>query len=233
MSNASAQPITTSNPNILVTSDPSIQADKKNSRIQHILLILLVLLSLAALGVAIVAALGKIEQNKIEVDKIQAEANATKHITPTVIVKREEVVEQKEDDSFLMFTLRTSPAGADVYQDGLFIGSTPIENKKMKKSSEPSQFIISLSGYELERKSFALDDSYSGSEFITLTKEAVRQVAANPTGSGAQNNAGDVMANDAVVITTTQQGNAPVHHRKKDNKANSPAPVDTGIVLPQ
>ncbi len=231
MPNAPAQPITASNPNVLVTSDPSIQADKKNSKLLHILLILLVCISLVALGISIVIALNKIEQYKADADKAQAEANATKHVTPTAVVKNVEVVEQKEDDNFLMFTLRSSPAGADVYQDGLFIGKTPIENKKMKKSSEPSQFVIALSGYELERKSFALDDTYSGSEFITLTKEVVRQVAANPATSAAQNNGGEVMANDAVVITTTH-GNAPARH-KKDHKANNPAPVDTGIVLPQ
>lgn len=232
MTNSSVQSIASSNSNILVTSDPSIQSYKRNSKLLNGALIVLVCVSLIGLALSIFFSLQKIDQNVEAVDQIEAAANAVKHITPTVVTKKNVVdVEDEEDNTILEFTLRSTPAGADVYKDGVFIGRTPIEDKKMKKSSEPVQFVISMNGYEIERKSITFDDNYSGSDLINLKKEVVVRQAVNNSAEPAAKDNHAVMANDAVVITT--QSDKSTHHKNKKDKASGAAPVDTGIVLPQ
>lgn len=225
MSSPSVQAINSSDPNIPVTSDPSIRAVKKNSKWLQFTLIILVLFALTALVLTIVLFINETNTNKQDAATQEALAREIKRINANPIQSDEDnTVEAVEDEGKIFFSLFSTPAGADVYQNDTFIGTTPINQKKLVKTDVQTDFIIALDGYELVRKTVSLNDNFS--DTVTLNKIVVQ--AAAPV----QKQDDVVTQNKAVIVTTPTPAKTTSSKKKDKAKKQAAAPMDMGIAIP-
>lgn len=230
MSSPSVQAIHSSDPSIPVTSDPSIRVVKKTSRWLQFALIFLVFFALAALVLTIVLFIRETNANKQDAASQEAQAREIKRINANPLQSdRDPAAEIAEDDDAIFFSLFSTPAGADVYRGDTYFGTTPINQKKIQKTDESSDFVIVLDGYELMRRNISLKDSFSDS--VTLEKIVVQ--AAAPVHAPKQEEDA-VTQNKAVIVTAPDPSPAKKSGKKKKGSAGKDAavPVDMGIALP-
>ena len=220
-----SQSLRTSDPAIIHFSEPSIRTLQRSANIMKFIFVILAFFSVGALLLG--AGLYRMQKTKYLNEKEQAEAQAAelKHIIPQSLTLDEELEVNtiKPETKTVFFSLFTTPPGADVYVDSRFVGTTPIERVQMDKSSDTHKLIISLEGYNIDRKNITFSDDYS--ELITLSEKVIAQAK---TADGTQETAisDTVFENKGVII------NQPAKKSKKDHKDSAAAPVDTGIVLP-
>ena len=148
-------------------------------------------------------------------EKLAAE---TKHITAQPLRALNEVVE--ETNTQILFSIDSTPDGADVYKDGLFIGKTPIDQYKIARNTEEdAHIVVSLDGYQIYRNDISLADNF----FDSVSLE---QIVVKRRGSAA-----------AAADTQKDENPSGVIINKPANKKNNhgtviKAPTDSGIVLP-
>lgn len=170
---------------VMMTSNPSIaavNAVNAGSGTRNILKIISVILAIFAVA-AILLSLFIYKSQKSEMLKAKelAEKNATeiKHITPQSYTPEAVAQKESEDrakgDGLVFFSLFTTPPGAEVYANNMFIGTTPIEQLRMKKSDDSLKILISLPGYHIVRKVVPLSDNFS--DALTLNEIVVANTA--------------------------------------------------------
>ena len=206
MNTPSSQKVIVSSPSIH-TLEPSIRFIQKTSRTQQLILISLVVVALIVLALCIFLFIDKTDKNKAEVSKQEAMAKEVKHINAQSVHSLDaEIVDPLEDDAYISFNLYTTPSGAAVYQNGIFLGTTPIEQKKLPKSEDDTQIrlVIALEGYRTERQTIHLSDDYS--DAVELEKIVVAAAKTGDPNAAAldmdiQNIAADdIFVNKPVVI---------------------------------
>ncbi|MBQ9244622.1 MAG: hypothetical protein IJ165_15590 [Proteobacteria bacterium] len=241
---SNVQQVMTSDPSIPVVSDPSIRAVKTNSKLIHILLIIFVLFAVIAIAFSVFLLMKQGRENEEAAARLKSAAEEVKRINAQNYRSEAALVNDDDtegaDDHFMFFSLFSTPPGADVYRDGLFLGSTPIEQKKVLKSDEASEFVVVLDGYTIERRTIPMNENFS--DAVTLEKKIPLGVA----GAGvkrqeeapAPENGDAVVANRAVLINTAEteepadnKPKKPSKGSKKDSPQKQPV-VDSGIVLP-
>ncbi|MBR4984969.1 MAG: PEGA domain-containing protein [Proteobacteria bacterium] len=238
--NSNVQPVMTSDPSIPAVSDPSIRAVKTNSKLIHVLLIFLVLVAVVAIGVSVFLLMNQVRQNEDNAARQKEAAAALKRINAQSYRSEDALVDDSEsentDDHFMFFSIYSTPTGADVYRNGVYIGITPIEQKRMLKSDDMADLLVVLDGYTIERRSFPMSENFS--DAVTLEKK-VTAVGAPVRRQDDADQAGDgVVANRAVVIgSADHDGAAKGSKGGKGGKSGKggtkkTAVVDTGIVLP-
>ena len=127
----------------------------KVSKMMKGLTIALVVFALLALGLTAYLYKEKTEALKADAARQEADAAVVRHVTAQSL-RTDEIAEPVVEDNTILLSLFSEPAGASVfYADGRFLGTTPIEQKKVTRSGEET-FIISLEGYEVERKTVLL-----------------------------------------------------------------------------
>ena len=227
MSNSISQQIPTSQASdpamVMITSNPSIKVVNGNRSIMmKIVCIIFMLAAVAALFVS----MSLYKNKKVEVVKAKESAEAAaaevKHLVPQSYTPDEEDTDNQpaaaQENKFISLSLFTTPAGADVYANSMFIGVTPLEQLQMPKSDENLDLLVFMEGYELVRKSIPLSENYS--DALTLTEKVFLNVKVDNAGTGL----GDgVSENKGFDVTT------------KDNHVDSHSnigTIDTGIVLP-
>lgn len=225
-----------SNPSLSAVSavESSIRFVAKPSRTQQFVLIALVFVALAALAITFFLFIDKTEKNKAEAARQEALAKEIKHINAqSITTVEDDDADPLQDDAFISFNFYTTPSGADVYQDGNYLGTTPIEQKKLPKSAENEDIhlVIVLEGHRIERRTVRLSDNFS--DAIDLEK-IVYQAAAKPADvtdepQGAGDGSG-VFKNRAVVMDSEDGGNGVVVNRpaqgeKTDKSGKTAAPA--------
>lgn len=167
-----------SDPAILNTSDPSINAMPRTSKMGQIGIIILVAFGLVCLALTFYLFIKKTSENKTEAAMMEAQAKEIKHINAQTIRDEEAEAKDKDDtdieDGFVSFSMFTNPQGAEVYENSKFIGTTPIDMKKMPKNDDPSQFIIFLDGYEIVRKEIRLSENFSDNTDLVKKEKSSR-----------------------------------------------------------
>lgn len=247
---SNVQPVMTSDPSIPSVSDPSIRAVKSSSKSIHILLIFFVLVAVVAIGVSVFLIMTQMKQNEDNAIRLKAAAEETKRINAQSYRSEEMLVAddgvtESADDNFMFLSLFTTPPGADVYKDGLFLGNTPIDQKKILKSDTTADLVVVLDGYLIERRSISMSENFS--DAVTLEKKLI-PIAGAPVRRQEENvpeeNGDAVVANRAVLINTAEPEAADAADANKKGgkggkggktgpKKPTPAPtVDSGIVLP-
>lgn len=129
-----------------------------------------------------------------------------------------------EDSSTVDFSLFSSPSQAAVYRNNEWIGNTPIEQIKLKRSFEEEEWLIVLDGYELERFNMALDNNYS--KVFTLAQKAAagaHHLANIEQSDGPQPIQVDV--GGKLKTSDTRSG-------KKKSRPSTTGVLDTGVALP-
>ena len=206
-----------SNPSLSAVSavESSIRFVAKPSRTQQIVLIALVFVGLAALAITFFLFVDKTEKNKAEAARQEALAKEIKHINvQSITTVDDDDTDPLQDDAFISFNFYTTPSGADVYQDGNYLGTTPIEQKKLPKSAENEDvhLVIVLEGHRIERRTIRLLDNFSDAvELEKIVYQAVQKPA--DTGDGDMPVVGDgsgVFKNRAVVMDAEDGGNGVV-----------------------
>lgn len=242
---SNVQQVMTSDPSIPAVSDPSIRAVKTNSKLIHILLMIFVLFAVIAIAFSVFLLMKQGRDNEEAAARMKNAAEEVKRINAQNYRSEEALVNDADtegtDDHFMFFSLFSTPPGADVYRDGLFLGSTPIEQKKILKADEASEFVVVLDGYMIERRTIPMNENFS--DAVTLEKKMplgmAGAVVKRQEEEPAPGNNGDaVVANRAVLINTAEP-EKPADSKpkkaskgsKKDTSKKQPV-VDTGIVLP-
>ena len=225
--------MTSNNTSVPTTSTPSMQALRavnSSTKMANIFLALLVFSGLGALVLSFVKLYDTKEKDMEKVLAEEKEAQVPKRINAQVVHGNDYIFraqnnnDEGKDEEKIDFSLFTIPSGADVYRDGIYIGTTPIDQKKLVRSDNESAFAVLLEGYEVERINIQLDESYSNA--LTLTKSAV---VVAPLPSAAPKPVADgVVANKAVVITDT--AGAQKQHKGKGKKEKESSIND--FVLP-
>ena len=222
-----------SNPSLSAV-ESSIRFVAKPSRTQQFVLIALVFVGLAALAISFFLFVDKTEKNKAEAARQEALAKETKHINAQSITTiDDDDADPLQDDAFISFNFYTTPSGADVYQDGNYLGTTPIEQKKLPKSAENEDvhLVIVLEGHRIERRTIRLLDNFS--DAIELEK-IVYQAVAKPVDAvdgdvPVVTDSSGVFTNRAVVMDSEDGGNGfvvnkPAQGDKSDKTGKHPAP---------
>ncbi len=225
-----------------VVDQAAIEKKKSSAKLMNAFVVVAVLTGLAALAFSFFTLLDNQRKTIANIEYREAQAREIKHINASAIRAQEEQAETetekaaKDDEQNIYFSLFTTPSGAEVYKDGLFLGLTPIEQKKFAKSSDTSAFVIVLDGYETQRKTLQLNEAFS--EAIQLTKVVIAAPAAAGSGPLAPEPVvlGDgIIANKAVVISDTPAPKSQKTSKSKTkaggSKAAAPAPADD-FVLP-
>ncbi len=230
MTSPSVQAIISSDPNIPTTSEPSIKAVKKSSKWLQIMMSILVLFALAALLLTIILFIKETESIKHDAELQEALALEIRRVNAIQMQSDDETTaEIIDDDAKIFLSLFSTPAGADVYKDGLFLGTTPIDQRKINKSDSNAEFVFVMEGYEIERKTISLSENSSAA--ITLEKIITQQ----PTVAHAQQNDDAVTQNKGVILTATTAETPKKSTKKGKSKkptTNNPAPVAMDIEIP-
>ena len=245
---------------IPVVSNPSIKAMEssirtlpKPSKATQFVLLAIVVIALAALVLSFFLIVDKTEKNKEEVARQEALAWEIKHINAQSFRSLDrDLTKSIQDESFIFFNFYTTPPGANVYQNGNYLGTTPIEQKKLPKSAENEEvhLVIVLDGYRIERRTIQLLDNYSDTielEKMTILPNAKTVDGMIVTEDGGFEEAG-VFANKAIVmpeedepdVILNNQNNAaspvkkpaPEKPSSTSKKPPKPASDDDDIVLP-
>ena len=244
---SNVQPVMTSDPSIPSVSDPSIRVEKSSSKSIHMLLIFFVLVAVVAIGVSVFLIMTQMKQNEENAARLKNAAEETKRINAQSyrseeMLAADDGVTESADDNFMFLSLFTTPPGADVYKDGLFLGNTPIDQKRILKSDVMSDLVVVMDGYQIERRSISMSENFS--DALTLEKKVIPIAGApvkRPEEPAPAENGDAVVANRAVLINTAEpEADKPADTGKKGGKTGksgtkkpTPAPAaDTGIVLP-
>ena len=251
MSKSVSQQISTSQSSdpalVMMTSNPSLVAvnaigtGRGNKRILKIISVILAIFAVAALLLSI--GIYKSQKNEMLKAKELAEKAATeiKHITPQSYtpetVAQKETEERTKDDNLVFFSLFTTPPGAEVYANNIFIGTTPIEQRRMKKSDESLKILISLQGYQIVRKTIPLSDNFS--DAMTLNEIVVANAATKTdSASNAPVMTEEISENKGFDVTQHINNGSKTKGKGKtkgdNNKDNTTDVTDVvdGIVLP-
>jgi hypothetical protein len=128
-----------------------------------------------------------------------------------------------------LLSLNSKPSGASVYLNGFYIGDTPINEKKFKKSNENIELVMVKEDHEVARRLIKLvDEIYS--DTLTLAPKIIEQTPSHHKAVAKEG----VVANKAVVITqpAPAQKKKTTAAKKNSAAAQAPAQDDMGIVLP-
>lgn len=207
-----------SEPSISSVTGSAVSGIRRRTRLLPIFLggLLVVTLTFLVLGVTHLKKTNRSMQEAVaQQEKLAAE---TKHITAQPLRALNEVVE--ETNTQILFSIDSTPDGADVYKDGLFIGKTPIDQYKIARNTEEdAHIVVSLDGYQIYRNDISLADNF----FDSVSLE---QIVVKRRGSAA-----------AAADTQKDENPSGVIINKPANKKNNhgtviKAPTDSGIVLP-
>ena len=207
MSSNPAIPAASSNPSM--TSMPTFSASysaipssldtlvpeiPRTSKTMKAILVVAVIFGIISLALAVYLYRDKSEALRQNAAKQEAEAAALKHVT-TQSIRVEEPVESTIEEKNIVVSLFSNPAGADVfYSDGTFLGKTPIEQKKIKRRAGEETFIVSLEGYEIQRKTLNLANNVQ--DTTTLEKLPEPVVVKKPSSPGGGSAAQQAPAQD-------------------------------------
>ena len=145
-------------------SEPSISSVtgsgfRKRSRFLPIVLVSLLIFSMMLLVAGLIHLRSTNKQRLAEVEQQEKLAAETKHITAQPLRAINEVVE--DVNTQILFSIYSTPDGADVYKDGLFIGKTPIDQMKFARNTEEdAHIVVSLDGYQIYRNDISLADNF-------------------------------------------------------------------------
>lgn len=207
-----------SEPSISSVTGSAVSGIRRRTRLLPIFLggLLVVTLTFLVLGVTHLKKTNRSMQEAVaQQEKLAAE---TKHITAQPLRALNEVVE--DTNTQILFSIDSTPDGADVYKDGLFIGKTPIDQYKIARNTEEdAHIVVSLDGYQIYRNDISLADNF----FDSVSLE---QIVVKRRGSAA-----------AAADTQKDENPSGVIINKPANKKNNhgtviKAPTDSGIVLP-
>ena len=207
-----------SEPSISSVTGSAVSGIRRHTRLLPIFLggLLVVTLTFLVLGVTHLKKTNRSMQEAVaQQEKLAAE---TKHITAQPLRALNEVVE--DTNTQILFSIDSTPDGADVYKDGLFIGKTPIDQYKIARNTEEdAHIVVSLDGYQIYRNDISLADNF----FDSVSLE---QIVVKRRGSAA-----------AAADTQKDENPSGVIINKPANKKNNhgtviKAPTDSGIVLP-
>jgi len=179
-----------------------------------VVVVAVVVLTLGMVGVGVVHVINTAKSQKASVVEEEAKALEIRRVNAQPIKALDEFVADEDaasDEGVIYFSLFSTPSGAEVYRDGIYVGTTPIEQMKLKRVDEASKFIVALEGYELGRRTFRLDETFS--ERVVLEERVVvaARVAAPVVASDSSKPSSSVTSNNAVVISNTgknKQGTA-------------------------
>ena len=209
----------------LMISDPSIRAAvRRNSKLTQIALVILAVVALGCFAFAVLFASNQINDNRNAVQSAEQAARAKQIVVAqamrsAVIEDEDPVVEEKR----VYFNISSSPPGADVYVDGLFVGQTGDSlEKRFKQSNATSQVIVALDGYYVEKLSFSHAKAFS--ELVTLNEIPVVQAVVKE-----KVDKGEVTTNNAIVVGVPSA--RPTKAKKADAKQAAAVPADD-IILP-
>ena len=158
-------------------SEPSISSVtgsgfRKRTRFLPIALVILLIFSMTILVLGLIHLRSTNKQKIAEVELQEKLAAETKHITAQPLRAINEVVE--DVNTQILFSIYTTPDGADVYKDGLFIGKTPIDQMKFTRNAEEdAHIVVSLDGYQLYRNDISLADNFF--ENVSLDQIVVKR----------------------------------------------------------
>ncbi|GEM_PF-3493495 len=224
MSNPSIPSLQLSDPSLQAASEPSLKAMRSNSKILQITLIFL---TICAVG-ALVWTGYLFNQKRHEVKAAAAKQEETAWMMKTINVQPVSIntyaMQQNDEESFMHFSLFTTPSGADVYRDGVFLGTTPIEQYKFPKENKSSNIVIVHDGYEIARKTVSMAENFSVA--VQLREVVVQQAKVAKAPEVKEG----VTANKAIMITT--QESKPAKKGKKGGKKAAPETTVSDIVLP-
>ena len=222
MSNPSLTSYPVSDPSMRVVSDPSIRGMKKNTRILQISLVILVIVALVALGVTVLLFIKETEKVKSDALKAEEGAMMPRRINVQAISANDSVPVPEEDEAFVHFSLFSTPPGAEVYQDGLFLGTTPIDQRLLPKEDKSSNIVVVMEGHEIVRKTVRMNENFS--DAVQL-----REVASAQPKQGRPQKAGDGVTANQAIIVTTQTSDKSSRRKRKGGQGN---PGSGDIVLP-
>ena len=229
-----------SNPAVAVVSNPALAAiveqnaieSRKASHWVHLMLVGLVLVALVALGYSVFLFLSRTEANRVKAEETQRHANEVKWVNAQTFRLDDVENEETNDDNLMFFSLFSDPPGADVYQNGFYIGMTPIEQRKMPKESDSADILLVMDGYEIARRIVPMSENFS--DVVELKKVVIQQ----PTMAAAPKNEAEeslgVVENKAVIINTARvpgKNNKKTSKNNKKSKDTAAAPV-MDIALP-
>ncbi len=230
-----------SNPAVAVVSNPALAAiveqnaieSRKASHWVHLMLVGLVLVALVALGYSVFLFLSRTEANRVKAEETQRHANEVKWVNAQTFRLDDVENEETNDDNLMFFSLFSDPPGADVYQNGFYIGMTPIEQRKMPKESDSADILLVMDGYEIARRIVPMSENFS--DVVELKKVVIQQptMAAAAPKNEAEESLG-VVENKAVIINTARvpgKNNKKTSKNNKKSKDTAAAPV-MDIALP-
>lgn len=87
-------------------------------------------------------------------------------LEPEVINAQQDQTDSDETEDTVNFTLDSNPSGADVYDNGMFLGITPIDQRSMLRSKDAHHLVIILDGYQIGRRDITLETDWS--DTVTL-----------------------------------------------------------------
>ena len=180
--------------------------------------------ALGCFAFAVLFASNQINDNRNAVQSAEQAARAKQIVVAqamrsAVIEDEDPVVEEKR----VYFNISSSPPGADVYVDGLFVGQTGDSlEKRFKQSNATSQVIVALDGYYVEKLSFSHAKDFS--ELVTLNEIPVVQAVVKE-----KVDKGEVTTNNAIVVGVPSA--RPTKAKKADAKQAAAVPADD-IILP-
>ncbi len=210
-----------SEPSISSVTGSAVSGIRKRTRFLPFFLVGLLILTLTFLVLGMVH-LKKTNKAKIEAVAQQEQLAAeTKHITaqPLRAISETEVVE--DTNSQILFSIDSTPDGADVYKDGLFIGKTPIDQYKIARNTEKdAHIVVSLDGYQIYRNDISLADNFFDSVSLEQIVVKRRGSAAAADTTKQDDNSGGVIINK------------PANKKNNNHGTVIKAPTDSGIALP-
>ncbi|MCL2325604.1 MAG: PEGA domain-containing protein [Proteobacteria bacterium] len=208
MTSSSVKSLQTSDPSIRVwSSEPSISTVRRRSRALPVVVIVVVVLTLGMVGLGVVHVVNTAKSQKASVAEEEAKAREIRRVNAQPIKTLDEFVvagDTVADEGVIYFSLFSTPSGAEVYRDGIYVGTTPIEQMKLKRVDEASKFVVALEGYELGRRTIRLDETFS--ERVVLEERVVAvaaPVAASATADSPRSSS-SVTSNNAVVVNRGQ-----------------------------
>lgn len=193
----------------------------------------LLAVTLVVLAVGVVYILNEAKAQKVVKAQKEQDAKAVKFVNAQLTRQLEDFGAGIEaEETTILMNLFTTPEGADVYEEGVFIGKTPIEDKKYDKSLENHDLVIVLDGYEIERRQLDLEVNFS--ETIELSPEVVDvpKVHVSAPVAAEKPQEGGIVANQARVVGASSDGGEAKKKTKKKDKAESAAPAPQ-FVLPE
>lgn len=165
----------------------------------NIVVIILVCVGVLGLAITCYLSIAKINQNKIDAENEKTKAFEVQRLTATRVILDEELEgtsNDEEEEKTILLSLYSKPSGAAIFFNGIYIGDTPIDERKMLKSADNLEIVASLDGYETARRTVSLSEDTS--EILTLNEVIIERVYVQKEQKSAPQDG--VVANNAVVI---------------------------------